>query len=129
MAESETELYSLLVNGFREVSIILDEKKSTLAADPILAKLAARVASEQESNEVRRAFLYALDSRELSGDAEVVQYFAYLFQWIWLRSEVEKRYLDCVTNTNRRLIRHFERMLEAFSHDWEDRDLFPSLHR
>ncbi|MDF4248773.1 hypothetical protein, partial [Streptomyces sp. WMMB303] len=63
----ESALYEALVNGFREVSAILDQKHSTLAADPILADLAARVESVHESEEVKIAILYALDSRELSG--------------------------------------------------------------
>ncbi|MFF4832537.1 hypothetical protein [Streptomyces sp. NPDC001315] len=130
MPRSESQrMYELLVDGFHQVSGILDQRKSTLVADPVLAELAARVAAapDPESDEVKRALLYALDSRELSGAAEVVQYFAHRFRWAWLRGEVEQRYLDCLTQVNRRLIRHYERMLEAFSSDWEDRDLFPSL--
>jgi hypothetical protein len=122
-------MYELLVDGFQQVSGILDERKSTLAADPVLAELADRVAAapDPESDEVKRALLHALDSRELSAAAEVVQYFAHRFRWAWLHAEVEQRHLDCLTRVDRRLTRHYERMLEAFSPDWEDRDLFPSL--
>ncbi|MFI8850209.1 hypothetical protein [Streptomyces sp. 891-h] len=125
----ESALYEALVNGFREVSAILDQKHSTLAADPVLADLAARVESVPESEEVKIAILYALDSRELSGSAEVVQYFAHRFRWNWLRSELEKRHSGSLANVDHRLTRHYERMLEAFTQDWEDRDLFPSLDR
>ncbi|MFF5956817.1 hypothetical protein [Streptomyces luteogriseus] len=124
---SEAELYETLVKGFREVSSVLDERLSTLAADPLLAELALRVESDPDSAGVKKALLSAVDSRTLSGAAEIVQYFAYRFRRDWLRIEVEKRYLECLTNENRRLTRHYERMLEAFSVDWEDRDLFPSL--
>jgi len=123
-------LDDLLVDGFRQVSKILDERKSTLAADPVLAELADRVAAapDPESDEVKGALLYAVDSRELSGAAEAVQYFAHRFRWSWLREEVERRHLDSLTRVDHRLIRHHERMLEAFSPGWEDRDLFPSLN-
>ncbi|MEX1655231.1 hypothetical protein ABZ960_18955 [Streptomyces pseudovenezuelae] len=123
-------LDDLLVDGFRQVSDILDERKSTLAADPVLAELADRVAAarDPESDEVKRALLHAVDSRELSGAAEAVQYFAHRFRWTWLREEVERRHLDSLTRVDHRLIRHYERMLEAFSPEWEDRDLFPSLN-
>ncbi|MFF7073839.1 hypothetical protein [Streptomyces pseudovenezuelae] len=123
-------LDDLLVDGFRQVSKILDERKSTLAADPVLAELADRVAAapDPESDEVKGALLYAVDSRELSGAAEAVQYFAHRFRWTWLREEVERRHLDSLARVDHRLIRHYERMLEAFSSGWEDRDLFPSLN-
>ncbi|MFF7173144.1 MULTISPECIES: hypothetical protein [Streptomyces] len=123
-------LDDLLVDGFRQVSDILDERKSTLAADPVLAELADLVAAapDPESDEVKRALLHAVDSRELSGAAEAVQYFAHRFRWTWLREEVERRHLDSLTRVDHRLIRHYERMLEAFSPEWEDRDLFPSLN-
>jgi hypothetical protein len=124
---SGSELYETLVQGFHEVSLLLDERNSTLAADPVLAGLAARVELNPDSDDVKRALLSVLDSRELSGAAEVIQYFAHRFQWDWLRSEVEKRHLKYLTDVNHRMIRHHERMLEAFSFDWEDRDLFPSL--
>ncbi|MFF4232820.1 hypothetical protein [Streptomyces sp. NPDC001820] len=127
---SESEVYALLINGFREVSTTLDQTLSTLAADPVLDELANRVEPLQESDEIRQAILYVLDShQEFSGAAEIVQYFADRFQWAWMRDEVEKRYLDCLANRDIRLTRHFERMLEAFSPDWEDRELFPSLDR
>ncbi|RRR81151.1 hypothetical protein [Streptomyces sp. RP5T] len=122
-------LDELLLDGFRQVSVILDERKSTLVADPVLAELADRVAAapDPESDEVKQALLHAVDSRELSGAAEAVQYFAHRFRWVWLRDEVERRHLDSLTRVDRRLMRHYERMLEAFSPEWEDRDLFPSL--
>lgn len=65
------------------MSKILDERKSTLAADPVVAELTERVAAtpDPESDEVKGALLYAVDSRELSGAAEVVQYFAHRFRW------------------------------------------------
>ncbi|MFG2799898.1 hypothetical protein [Streptomyces pseudovenezuelae] len=72
----------LLVDGFRQVSKILDERKSTLAADPVLVELADRVAAapDPESDEVKGALPYAVDSRERSGAAEAVQYFAHRFR-------------------------------------------------
>lgn len=71
--------------------------------------------------------LQVLDSRELSASAEVLQYFAYRFRWGWLKSEVETRYLESSTRHDHKAARHYERVLEAFADDWEDRDLFPSL--
>jgi len=85
-------------------------------------------APDPESDEVKGALLYAVDSRELSGAAEAVQYFAHRFRWTWLREEVERRHLDSLARVDHRLIRHHERMLEAFSPGWEDRDLFPNLN-
>ncbi|MEV7491505.1 hypothetical protein HFP69_27095 [Streptomyces sp. ARC12] len=126
---SESGLHALLVKGFRDVSELLDRKQSTLAAAPLLADLAAEVEPSAQSDEVKRAFLYALDSRELSGTVEIIQYFAHRFRWSWLRTEVEKRYLDRLANGDHRLTRHYERMLEAFSSDWEDKDLFPGIDR
>ncbi|GCB47949.1 hypothetical protein [Streptomyces sp. NL15-2K] len=41
---------------------------------------------------------------------------------------MEQRHLDCLTRVDHRLSQHYETMLEAFSPDWEDRDLFPSLN-
>ncbi|WP_329296587.1 hypothetical protein [Streptomyces pseudovenezuelae] len=97
------------------MSEILDERKSDLAADPVLAELAERVAAapDPESDEAKRALLNAVDSRELSGAAEAVQYFVHRFRWSWLREEVERRHLDSLTRVDHRLIRHYERMLEA----------------
>ena len=65
------------------MSEILDERKSDLAADPVLAELAERVAAapDPESDEAKRALLNAVDSRELSGAAEAVQYFVHRFRW------------------------------------------------
>ncbi|MBQ1122978.1 hypothetical protein [Streptomyces sp. B15] len=125
----ESSLHETLVSGFREISAILDQRHSTLAVDPALADLAARVETAPEPDEVKTAILYTVDSRELSGSAEIVQYFAHRFRWNWLRSELEKRHSNSLATVNHKLTRHYERMLEAFTQDWEDRDLFPSLDR
>ncbi|MFC7309220.1 hypothetical protein ACFQVC_34055 [Streptomyces monticola] len=123
----ESALYAYLVNGFRNVSDTLDEKYSTLRVDPLLAELAARVASDPESDDVRQALLYALNSREVSGAGETVQYFGHRFKLNWLRAEVDKRYRDATAKVDLRRARYYELMLEAFSDGWEDRDFFPSL--
>ncbi|MBT2401224.1 hypothetical protein [Streptomyces sp. ISL-100] len=126
MPESVT--YELLMDGFHEASKILNEKHSTLAADPVLAGLAKLVGRDPASGDVKLAVLQVLDSQEFSAAAEVIQYFAQMFRWSWLEAEVGNRYLESVTNGDRRKTRHYERMLEAFAEDWEDRDLFPSLN-
>ncbi|MEW1632763.1 hypothetical protein AB0469_01685 [Streptomyces sp. NPDC093801] len=124
---SESDTYELLMNGFSEVSRILDEKNSTLVADPILAELVRIAAQDPSSDGVKLALLQVLGSRDMSAAVEIVQYFAQSLRWNWLQIEVRQRYVESVTNGDRRKIRHYERMLEAFSADWEDRDLFPSL--
>ncbi|MEU1372516.1 hypothetical protein ABZ442_02475 [Streptomyces triculaminicus] len=123
----ESNVSGLLMDGFREVSRILDEKNSTLAADPLLAELAEIVGREPVSDLSRLAVLRVVESRELSAAAEIIQYFAHRFRWGWLEEEVRRCYLESLANEDRKSARHYERMLEAFSDDWEDRDLFPSL--
>ncbi|WP_175408076.1 hypothetical protein [Streptomyces sp. TRM64462] len=127
MEMPEVDAYGLLTEGFREVSRILDESNSTLAVDPILAELAGFAEQHPESDGLRLAMMRLLDSRAVSASAEAVQYFAHKFRWGWLEAEVRSRYLESVTKLDRRMIRHYERMLESFRDDWEDRDLFPSL--
>ncbi|WP_306321776.1 MULTISPECIES: hypothetical protein [unclassified Streptomyces] len=122
-------LHQVLVDGFRRVSELLDRTSSTLAADPVLDQLAAHVDAAPESADTRKALSQVLDSWELPGVTEFIQYFGHRFRWDWLRREVEAGYRDSVTRPNRRLTRHYERMLESFSDDWEDKDLFPSLDR
>ncbi|MGW7546441.1 hypothetical protein ACWGKQ_35850 [Streptomyces sp. NPDC054770] len=124
---SEIEMYELLLQGFRSVSAILNERHSTLIADPILAELAELASRDEESDGVRRALLELLDSPDFSADAEVAQYFAYRFKWDWLKGEIRQRYLESVSGVDHKRARHYQRMLEAFADDWEDKDLFPSL--
>ncbi|MEU9488964.1 hypothetical protein AB0D83_35920 [Streptomyces decoyicus] len=124
---SEAETCEKLMAGFRTVSSILDETYSTLAADPLLADLAKLVSRDPQSSGVKLAILQVLDSRELSASAEVLQYFAHRFRWSWLQSEVESRRLESSTRRDQKAARHYERVLEAFADEWEDRDLFPSL--
>ncbi|MFI9309625.1 hypothetical protein [Streptomyces triculaminicus] len=123
----ESNVSELLMDGFREISRILDEKNSTLAVDPLLAELAEIVSREPVSDLPRLAVLQVVESRELSAAAEIIQYFAHRFRWGWLKEEVRRCYLESLANEDRKRVRHYERMLEAFSDDWEDRDLFPSL--
>lgn len=120
----ESELREILKQGFSDVSAVLDETLSTLAADPILDHIASLIEDNPNSRAVEPAVLSVLDSEDFSAAAEITQYLAHRFRWAWLEREVMKRSL---VNSDLRRARFYERALEAFSDDWEDLDLFPSL--
>lgn len=120
------EMRESLMEGFREASTALHETLSTLEMDPYLDRVASLIAAAPHSEDVRSVVLETLDASDSSAAPEVIQYLAHRFRWKWLRCETQTR---AAGEPDLRRARFYEMVLEAFSEDWGDRDLFPSLMR
>ncbi|WP_152617578.1 hypothetical protein [Phaeacidiphilus oryzae] len=125
-SQSGPEISSLIAR-FEDISRVLDATNSTLSIDPMLAELARELEVAGELEKVKPAVLWVLRSSDCSAAVEIVQFLAFRFRWQWLKIGVEEALLDATERRDLRAARAFEVMLEAFSDDWEDIDLFPSL--
>ena len=115
-----------LKQGFNKVSDTLDAENSTFAVDAFLAELAGTV--EESSRMIAVDILVsALRSNEFSAVREIAQYFAFRFRWQELRMKIETLLSEARSSKDLRKARSLETILDAFSDDWEDVDLFPSL--
>lgn len=110
---------------FKEISDLLDAENSTLAIDPFLAELADK--AEGSSRVVVEVIERALRLNEFSAIREIAQYYAFRFRWRELEIQVEGLLLEARNSKDLRKARSLETILDAFSDDWEDVDLFPSL--
>ncbi|PXX52620.1 hypothetical protein DFR70_1325 [Nocardia tenerifensis] len=102
-------------------------ENSTLAADPLLAKISQVVDGAANDPAIQAAIIWILNSGECPAGGEILRYFAYRYRWLWLKEEIEHRRADHKLARDMRGERAYEWMLEAFDDDWDDIDFYPSL--